>query len=159
MTGVVPLVHVKTELFGNTLISSPFCVYGGPLAADRESFAALDAYAADLMRSTGATATEYRFLEPPPEGWLEGEWHAKDDLYVTFRKPIGPSDDANMKAIPRKQRAMVRKGIDRGLTSRTGRTWRRCTPSTPRACATWGHPCSAASTFACSPRCSRIGWT
>ena len=63
---------------------------------------------------------EYRFLELPEEGWLDGEWHAKDDLYVTFRKPIGPSDDANMKAIPRKQRAMVRKAIDRGLTSRTG---------------------------------------
>ena len=120
VTGVAPLVHVKTKLFGNTLISSPFCVYGGPLAVDRESFAALDAHAAEVMRSTGATATEYRFLQPPAEGWLEGEWHAKDDLYVTFRKPIGPNDDANMKAIPRKQRAMVRKGIDRGLKSRTG---------------------------------------
>ncbi len=121
VTGVAPLVHVKTRLFGNTLISSPFCVYGGPLAADRESFEALDAHAASLMRSTGATAMEYRFREPPEDGWLDGEWHAKDDLYVTFRKPIGANDDANMKAIPRKQRAMVRKGIDRGLTSRVGR--------------------------------------
>lgn len=117
ITGVLPLVHVKTALFGNTLISSPFCVYGGPLAADRESFAALDQYAAGIMARTGATATEYRFRETPPDGWLEGEWQAKDDLYVTFRKPIGPDDDANMKAIPRKQRAVVRKGIDRGLTS------------------------------------------
>ncbi|GAC1338921.1 MAG: FemAB family PEP-CTERM system-associated protein [Acetobacteraceae bacterium] len=117
ITGVLPLVHVKTALFGNTLISTPFCVYGGPVAGDAESFAALDAHAAQVMGQTGATATEYRFLEPPQEGWLTGEWHAKDDLYVTFRKPIGADDDANMKGIPRKQRAMVRKGIERGLTS------------------------------------------
>lgn len=117
VTGVLPLVHVKTALFGNTLMSTPFCVYGGPLAVDQESFAAMDAYAASLMRKTHASATEYRFLDPAPAQWLEGEWHQKDDLYATFRKPIGGDDDANMKAIPRKQRAMVRKGIERGLTS------------------------------------------
>ena len=121
ITGVLPLVHVKTALFGNTLMSTPFCVYGGPLAADRESFAALDAHAASLMRQTRATATEYRFLDPATADWLDGEWHPKDDLYVTFRKPIGAEDEANMKAIPRKQRAMVRKGIERGLTSQAGR--------------------------------------
>jgi FemAB-related protein (PEP-CTERM system-associated) len=42
------------------------------------------------------------------------DWPEKD-LYVTFRKPITADQDANMKAIPRKQRAMVRKGIDAGL--------------------------------------------
>src|SRR5437899_2009896 len=34
-----------------------------------------------------------------------------------FRKEILPDVDANMLAIPRKQRAMVRKGIKNGLTS------------------------------------------
>ena len=37
ITGVLPLARVKTRLFGDSLISSPFCVYGGPLAADTES--------------------------------------------------------------------------------------------------------------------------
>ncbi len=121
ITGILPLVQVKTVLFGNTLISAPFCVYGGPLASDSESYAALDGYAADAMRKTGATATEYRFRETPDPAATPGEWHAKDDLYVTFRKPIVADDDANMKAIPRKQRAMVRKGIERGLTSTVDR--------------------------------------
>jgi FemAB-related protein (PEP-CTERM system-associated) len=44
-------------------------------------------------------------------------WAIRDDLYVVFRKPFTADDDANLKAIPRKQRAMVRKGIDRGLAS------------------------------------------
>lgn len=118
ITGVLPLIQVKTQLFGNTLISSPFCVYGGPLAADAESFAALDAHAADAMRRSGATATEYRFRETPDAALMAEGWHAKDDLYVTFRRPIVADNEANLKAIPRKQRAMVRKGIDKGLTSR-----------------------------------------
>ncbi len=32
IVGVLPLAHVRTRLFGNTLVSTPFCVYGGPLA-------------------------------------------------------------------------------------------------------------------------------
>ena len=117
ITGILPLVHVRTRLFGNGLMSSPFCVYGGPLATDAETLAALDGYATALMQRTGAAMTEFRLLHDLPPGWLDETWQTRADLYVTFRKPITADDDANMKAIPRKQRAMVRKGIDRGLRS------------------------------------------
>lgn len=120
VTGVLPLVRVKTLLFGDSLQSTPFCVYGGPLAADAEAFAALEAAAAALMDANRVPTMEWRFREPVPDAALSG-WAARDDLYVTFRKPITASDDTNMKAIPRKQRAMVRKGVDRGLTSTAGR--------------------------------------
>ena len=46
----------------------------------------------------------------------EPHW-PRQDLYVTFRKEIAPDPEANMLAIPRKQRAMVRKGIKAGLRS------------------------------------------
>ncbi len=117
ITGVLPLLQVKTALFGNTLISAPFCVYGGPLSVDAESRAALDQYALGELKRTKATALEYRFRDQPDPADGAGEWQRKDDLYVTFRKPILPDDDANLKAIPRKQRAMIRKAIDRRLTS------------------------------------------
>ena len=120
VVGILPLVRVKTLLFGDSLQSVPFCVYGGPLAADDEAFAALDGAAAALMDRLRVPVMEWRFRDPLPPGVLPG-WSARDDLYVTFRKPITASDDANMKAIPRKQRAMVRKGIDRGLQSTAGR--------------------------------------
>jgi FemAB-related protein (PEP-CTERM system-associated) len=42
------------------------------------------------------------------------EWPTQD-LYVTFRKELAPESEANMRAIPRKQRAMVRKGIKNAL--------------------------------------------
>jgi FemAB-related protein (PEP-CTERM system-associated) len=114
ITGVLPLAQVKTALFGNTLISVPFCVYGGVLATDAESRAALEAHAAGLLTQTGASALEFRQrdAEDVPDGWVQ-----RPDLYVTFRKAIVADHDRNMKAIPRKQRAMVRKGIQNGLTS------------------------------------------
>ncbi len=122
VTGVLPLGQVKSALFGNTLISSPLCVYGGPLAADRESLAALTAAAAALMTDARASAVELRLPAPLPEDALDpAEWPARPDLYVTFRRPITGDDAVNLKAIPRKQRAMVRKGIERRLRSVAGR--------------------------------------
>lgn len=118
ITGVLPLAQVKTMLFGNSLVSVPFCVHGGPLASDRASFQALEAHAAGLMDRLAVPVMEFRFRDAPPADWLdEAQWPQRSDLYVLFRKAISASDDANLKAIPRKQRAMVRKGIDAGLRS------------------------------------------
>src|SRR6185312_6791972 len=44
VVGVLPLVRTKTLLFGDLLASTPYCVYGGALAATPEGSAALDAY-------------------------------------------------------------------------------------------------------------------
>jgi FemAB-related protein (PEP-CTERM system-associated) len=115
ITGVLPLARVKTLLFGDTLISVPFCVYGGPLAVDAETAAALHRHATSLLKQTGSSAVEFRYRGgngDADDGWLE-----RSDLYVTFRKPIVDDHDKNMKAIPRKQRAMVRKGIQNNLRS------------------------------------------
>jgi len=121
IAGVLPLEQVKTALFGHSLMSLPFCVYGGMLAADDTVSAALAAEAARLARALGAPAAELRFLRPPAHTVLGENWVPRDALYVTFRKPITGNDEDNLKAIPRKQRAMVRKGIDRGLTATAGR--------------------------------------
>ena len=112
VAGVLPLVHVKTALFGNALTSVPFCVYGGPLAADADTLAALSVHAIQLMTRLRAKVVEFRYRDAVDSDWIE-----RPELYVTFRKPITASDEANLKAVPRKQRAMVRKGIQNGLTS------------------------------------------
>jgi FemAB-related protein (PEP-CTERM system-associated) len=112
IVGILPLAHVKTLLFGNTLISLPFCVYGGPLAVDAETMAALESHADSLMTRTRAHAIEFRHREQADSDWIE-----RPELYVTFRKPIDADAEKNLKAIPRKQRAMVRKGMQNGLVS------------------------------------------
>lgn len=121
IVGVLPLVQVKTRLFGHTLISNPFCVYAGPLAVNAEAGRALCDHAIALREKLGATAAELRFRQAPPEGFLDESWQAREGLYVTFRRAITADDDANLKAIPRKQRAVVRKGIERGLTATVDR--------------------------------------
>ena len=112
ITGVLPLAQVKSRLFGNTLISNPFCVYGGVLAADQESADRLRQHAGSLLKQTRATAVELRDRDPAD---CDDDWIARPDLYVTAY-----DNERNMKAIPRKQRAMVRKGIQNGLVSVIG---------------------------------------
>ena len=111
ITGVLPLAHVKTWLFGNALTSLPFAVYGGVAASDDASAAALQAQAQKLAVELGVEHLELRHTQRHHADW------PTQDLYVTFRKPIQASEEANMLAIPRKQRAMVRKGIKNGLGS------------------------------------------
>ncbi len=111
--GVLPLGEIRSLLFGHALISTPFCVYGGPVAAD---VAARDALLDAACRRAQALGVDY--LELRSLARLRPDWPCKDDLYVTFRKPISSSDEENLKAIPRKQRAVVRSGIAGGLTSR-----------------------------------------
>jgi FemAB-related protein (PEP-CTERM system-associated) len=115
MSGVLPLIHVKSLLFGSRLISAPFCVYGGPLALDVKTAEALTERSLDVMRRTGAKLIEFRSQEPGLD-----DWKTRSDLYATFRKSIAGDPEKNLKAIPRKQRAVVRKGIQNGLRSQIG---------------------------------------
>ncbi|MEO8753284.1 MAG: FemAB family XrtA/PEP-CTERM system-associated protein [Casimicrobiaceae bacterium] len=109
--GILPLAEVKSRLFGHSLVSLPFGVYGGPAAASEQSTRALIDHAAAL-----ADTLDVDFLELRNRRAKSVEW-PQQDLYVTFRKPLLADPDANMGAIPRKQRAMVRKGIKHGLRS------------------------------------------
>lgn len=111
ITGILPLGHVHSRLFSNALISVPFSVYGGVLANDSETRMLLENAALKLANKIGVDYVEYRNLEPVNDGL------PVNDLYVTFRKEIFDNDEENMKSIPRKQRAMVRKGIDAGLVA------------------------------------------
>jgi FemAB-related protein (PEP-CTERM system-associated) len=111
IVGVLPLAQVRSRLFGHALVSLPFCVYGGPVAADARTERALSDAAATLARSLGVEHLELRNRAAKCTDW------PRQDLYVTFRQQILPDVDANMATIPRKQRAMVRKGIKNGLRS------------------------------------------
>jgi FemAB-related protein (PEP-CTERM system-associated) len=111
ITGVLPLAHMKSLLFGNALVGLPFAVYGGVAAMDSASADALEAEAERLAKALGVQHLELRHIERRHTDW------PMQDLYVTFRKAINPDEEANMLAIPRKQRAMVRKGIKNGLQS------------------------------------------
>ena len=46
-----------------------------------------------------------------------GAWVRRDDLYAGFEGPIPAAEDDNLKQIPRKQRAVIRKALERELTT------------------------------------------
>jgi FemAB-related protein (PEP-CTERM system-associated) len=109
--GVLPLGHINSWLFGNSLTSVPFTVYGGVAALNNQATQALEQEAQTIAQALGVAHLELRCVENQHPDWPTQE------LYVTFRKEIFASEEANMLAIPRKQRAMVRKGIKNNLRS------------------------------------------
>src|SRR5574340_415496 len=115
IVGVLPLAEIRSRLFGRSLGSLPFCAYGGILADHDAAWRALDEAAQALAMRRKVGALEYRNRVAQ-----HAHWPTKD-LYVTFRKAIEPDVEANMNAIPRKQRAMVRKGIKAGLVGEIDR--------------------------------------
>lgn len=113
VTGVLSLAQVRSRFFGHKLISLPFCVYGGPVAIDDATSDSLVARASAIARRLDVDYLELRSIRARPG-------LAVSDRYVTFRRTIDPDPDVNMKAIPRKQRAMIRKGSAKGLSPRFG---------------------------------------
>ncbi|NND60399.1 MAG: FemAB family PEP-CTERM system-associated protein [Gammaproteobacteria bacterium] len=111
INGILPLVHLRSLLFGNSLISMPFCVYGGIVADDDDVREALRREGMSVARELGVDCLELRHRQRQ-----FADWPAKD-LYVTFRKEIADNDEENLMAIPRKQRAMIRKAQKTGLVS------------------------------------------
>lgn len=114
IAAVLPLFQVPTLPWGRALVSAPQAVYGGPVADGDESRDALLRHARALGETLRVRYIEYRNVDPLED--LPGK-----DLYVTFRRPILPTADENMAAIPRNQRRSIRIGMKSALSSEVGR--------------------------------------
>jgi FemAB-related protein (PEP-CTERM system-associated) len=112
VTGVLPLTHVKSLLFGSSLISNAFGVHGGPIAEDTETLCKLEAEAVRLMDAIAVPVLELRDFSA-----TRADWPSRKDLYASFRRSLDPSVEHNLKSIPRKQRAMIRRGMLNKLES------------------------------------------
>ncbi len=64
LIGILPLVQVKSFIFGNNLVSMPFLNYGGILADNGEVEEALLAEALELSKKLKAKNLELRHLHP-----------------------------------------------------------------------------------------------
>lgn len=113
LSGVLPLVELRSILGRRALLSLPFAVEGGVCAVDVDSQRALELAALELGREIGATSVELR------DGLEAPEFHVHEGLYYRFRRPLRPTEEENMAAIPRKQRRMVRVGQQSGLVARS----------------------------------------
>jgi FemAB-related protein (PEP-CTERM system-associated) len=111
IVGILPLGHIKSLLFGNAFISNPFCVYGGVAAESEDAAWVLENTAVCFARELGVDYLEFR------NRTTKNSTRPVKSLYVTFRKNLDPDIDKNLGAIPRKQRAMIRKGMAAGLNA------------------------------------------
>ena len=105
VVGILPLTDKRSAIFGRALISVAFTVGGGAAALDDEARDALLARAGEEGRARGSDYVELRG-GAVPEGWV-----AKEGTYAEFGCPLTDDQDAQLKAIPRKKRADVRKAI------------------------------------------------
>ena len=113
ITGVLPLTEMRSALFGRSLVSAGFAVGGGVLGNAVEPLASGAWSSAERL---GCPDVELRG-GPVPEGWS-----VDDTTYVGFTRPLAADDDAELLAIPRKQRAEVRRSLGFDLEIAVGTT-------------------------------------
>lgn len=138
VVGVLPLVHLKHFLFGNSLISIPFFDLGGVLADDEESEKALLSEAIELGQKLRANSIELRHMEPlswlahssqltangkknsPMSYDLSAVSCATKSHKVRMLLDLPESSEELMKSFKAKLRSQIKKPLKEGLKSKTG---------------------------------------
>lgn len=115
LVGMVPLHAVISPLFGKAMVSSGFAVGGGILAGTQGIADRLADAVWQLACELKCDTAELRGGAIPHQGWS-----VKSDAYAGFESELAADDEAQLLAIPRKQRAEVRKGLDKNLVVETG---------------------------------------
>ncbi len=114
VTGWLPLSEVHSPVFGRMLASSGFAVGGGVLAAREATTIALCRAAEEYAQRLSCPTIELR------GGAAPADWALRSDSHCGFVRPLAADDEAQLLAIPRKQRAEVRKGLEHELEIAVG---------------------------------------
>lgn len=113
LTGVLPLVRVRSPLFGHFLVSMPFLNAGGALGSPAAR-AALAAEAVAEARRTGADLLELRTRAALP-AWLDVSRRK-----ITHLLELPATADALWERLPSKIRSQIRRPQKEGLVARAG---------------------------------------
>lgn len=113
----LPLNEIHSPVFGRLLASSGFAVDGGLLGIEGAECEALVAAAEELAIRRSAPSIELRggVLPHGRSGWT-----LRSDGHCGFVAPLADDEEAQLLAIPRKQRAEVRKGLASALEVEVG---------------------------------------
>ena len=111
--GVLPLVRVKSRLFGHYLVSMPFLNYGGPIGSPTAQAALAEAAQREAFRS-GADLLELRARRSIPCSFRVS--HRK----VTVLLELPSSAEELWSALPAARRRQVRRAQKEGMECRCG---------------------------------------
>ncbi len=112
ITGWLPLSEVHSPVFGRMLASSGFAVDGGPLG---DNAGLLCRTAEELALRLSCPSIELRGGDAP------ADWTVRTDSHCGFVCDLAADDEAQLLAIPRKQRAEVRRGLGYAMQVSIGR--------------------------------------
>lgn len=112
--GVLPLIYVRSRLFGDRLLSQPFSDYGGPVTTSPAATEALYNRAVEIATACRCDSMEFRNTIP-----------LCHDLYLRQDKtsmvlPLAPNAQDVWKDLRHKTRNRVQKAERSGLTVKSG---------------------------------------
>lgn len=116
VVGWLPLSEVHSHIFGRALVSSGFGVGGGALSDDAAVSEALAVAATEMAQRAACASVELR------GGAIPSDWHIETESHANFVADLAEDDEAQLLAIPRKQRADVRKSLAGELEISIGRS-------------------------------------
>ncbi len=110
---VLPLVEVKSRLFGHSLVSTPFCVAGGVASENEDAMLFLEEEAIELAEKLGVGHLELRYpFERSNPKLIANCKHSN------FSVELADDDEAILAAVKKKQRAAIRHSLKGTLTHR-----------------------------------------
>lgn len=118
IAGILPLIQIKSCLFGNSLTSMPFQDYGGIVAKNQEAFQALLDQAFQLKKESTARFVELRYREELPSYALSDGIAYGDKS--TLILDVSPGVENLWKSFSPKVRNQVRKAQKSGLAVQIG---------------------------------------
>ncbi len=113
INGLLPLIQIKSLLFGNFLTSVPYFNYGGVISDNIETETKLLKHAANLANEIGINHIEYRDTQP------RDGMPSKADK-ITMLLPLAESHDDQWSAFTSKLRAQIRRPTKEGIEIRSG---------------------------------------
>ena len=114
VVGWLPLTELHSPIFGRALASSGFGVGGGALALRDTVALRLCRASEEMARRLSCAAVELR------GGVAPAEWRHRADSHCGFVTDLRDGSEDQLLAIPRKQRAEVRKGLEQDVCIQIG---------------------------------------
>ncbi len=101
--GLLPLVRLKSRLFGDYMVSLPYVNYGGLVSNGPDATGALLSYAEELAIECGCSHIEIRETDP-----VDTSWHLRSDK-VSMILELPDSPEALSKSIGSKLRSQIKR--------------------------------------------------
>lgn len=113
--GILPLVGIKSLLWGRFLVSVPYFSYGGVLAETPETRSQLLHEAEKIARDWHARHIELRHSEPPDENWQ------CNTVKVSMSVPLPETSQKYFGSLASRLRNKIRSAQKQGLVARWGK--------------------------------------